>query len=555
MNKFFPQNNQSVKEIFIPLKSWDILKTDFQNDDIKKFEKDLNEAVSKSYSVRIGTPHVPLRSLSDWLFNEMTECNSDFSNRQDPLLYFDKILAVEQSEAGRPPEKFFLGKRNFSSIIETPFKNFRIKLRCIEWLLKNGVGNNISDSNDPLFLVYEPELVEILINAGANVNAYYPIYDDESLSVIDSVLMSALYSDVIYKALGFEVYLDSILKTLKVLLENGASPNGGTMNGRFIRHPLMVVCELKAENSTQECIRAQNDFLARAFDLLLEYGADPNCENNNGDTAVTICANAVLLKKLAKAGCDISHRNKEGKTLIDTLLPLKDDTAQDKTDNVDLITTYIDLGGVFDSSQLFNALECGGDIVRKMVKAGADINYRDTNGDVPAYKCFKLGYSENLKMVKLFKELGADLTIANYNGETLLHKWAEQLLEYTSSSFFGMPLGFSQLNLEILEFLVESGVDINAADNLGCTAAHRLAHLSDGHGWDKELSVQNKELLVQFLCKMIDLGADLDMKDLSGRVAMDYIKDKNCWKTVSAYIEHKRITDTTMEVDINAFER
>lgn len=56
-------------------------------------------------------------------------------------------------------------------------------------------------------------------------------------------------------------------------------------------------------------------------------------------------------------------------------------------------------------------------LAKVLIKAGADLNYKDSNGQTALMYCI---YSKNFKLLKLLVKAGADLNIKNNNGMTAL---------------------------------------------------------------------------------------------------------------------------------------
>jgi ankyrin repeat protein len=136
----------------------------------------------------------------------------------------------------------------------------------VSMLLDNGVDVNVKGVNGmtPVAYVMESKvsensisMLQKLIDGGADLN----IKDIENQ---ESPLDDAVY----YGKPEF----------VRILLENGADPN---IRDRFGETPIFEVCKLKLDTGTQ------------IIDLLLDYGADINARNLEGDRVdvLTDCAN------------------------------------------------------------------------------------------------------------------------------------------------------------------------------------------------------------------------------------------------------------------------
>lgn len=149
------------------------------------------------------------------------------------------------------------------------------------------------------------------------------------------------------------------------------------------------------------------------------------------------------------------------------------------------------------------------EFIRRLVKQGADVNARLSNGRGSAGMFNKKGATPflmasataDLPLMKLLLELGADPSVGNVDGLTPLiaacgwHVGADQATEVA---------GEEPEVIEAAKLLLKLGADINAVDANGVTAMHAAA-------------LKNLPQVVQFLA---DHGAKIDIWNR---------KDKNGW--------------------------
>ncbi|MDI9408661.1 MAG: ankyrin repeat domain-containing protein [Candidatus Pacebacteria bacterium] len=164
----------------------------------------------------------------------------------------------------------------------------------VKKLIADGVNVNIIDSRGVTALysalVFCPELVKLILDAGANVNVKNK--DNEG----ETVLMYAA-------ALGYD-------DMVNLFITAGADVN---VKDNFGNTAMMKIVNKK--------------FLTvyKVVELLINAGADVNAKNNSGNTALMFAIKsepsylAGMLKFLIAAGADVNAKNNEGKTVLQQL--------------------------------------------------------------------------------------------------------------------------------------------------------------------------------------------------------------------------------------------
>ena len=164
------------------------------------------------------------------------------------------------------------------------------------------------------------------------------------------------------------------------------------------------------------------------------------------------------------------------------------------------------------------------------------MNHRDSDDNTPLLKClFNCFYTpaEHIyEFVKTLVEAGADLNAANKYGNTCLHYWAEYtaaLCRVSKSSALSREQ--EQLCLDILDYLVEHGADVNAQNDFGFTPAAAMV---------KDIIPMTKRTLcIPFMDRLIEHGADvLHRQDGEGYSVVDMIHIKKLQKVVTKLVEH-----------------
>lgn len=313
-------------------------------------------------------------------------------------------------------------------------------------------------------------IVAALLDAGAQVNRV------ASTGVSPLALCAAHSSTVIVKRLldlGAQVdAADSTgqtplmwaaakgqIETMQLLLSKGANINRATAKGFT---PLFFA--LTSGNSA-------------AAETLLDLGADPRYVAPDGTTVVQMAIyqkQFSIAERLIKNGVDLTAYDRNGNQLLHAAvrnkqLPLVQTLlAQGANPNALTGTSkvvwryevnftsrpYI----TYAKTPLLLAAELGAtDIMRALVTAGADVNFRMEDGT----SLLLAAVSSNAEAVELALSFAPDVHITNNNGKSALHV----LLGYT----FYMPFTLDQISA-MLEVLAKHGADIHKADGKGTTA-------------------------------------------------------------------------------------
>lgn len=165
--------------------------------------------------------------------------------------------------------------------------------------------------------------------------------------------------------------------------------------------------------------------------VLRDLGADLNLKNNYGDTALHIAinnGNVDAVEALVKAGADLTLVNIVGKSpliaaleqhnqkLIDVLGAAKIDLNQEDERGHSLI--YRIARDLDNYCVIPNRPEDNIYILESLVAGGADINYKNKDGDTAAHLAVR---ESNLAAFNLLASLGADLNQVNKYGESVIY--------------------------------------------------------------------------------------------------------------------------------------
>ena len=165
------------------------------------------------------------------------------------------------------------------------------------------------------------------------------------------------------------------------------------------------------------------------------------------------------------------------------------------------------------------------EIVQKLIKAGADVNLRNNQGDTPLYRAAldKAADNNRLEIIQELIKAGADVNLRNNEGDTPLSK----------ATFHG--------RLEIVQKLIKAGADVNLRNNQGDTPLYDAAFYGYLEivqelikaGADVNVKVRGDTPLhnaaengyLEIVQELIKAGADVNLRNNQGDTPLYYAKD------------------------------
>lgn len=144
------------------------------------------------------------------------------------------------------------------------------------------------------------------------------------------------------------------------------------------------------------------------------------------------------------------------------------------------------------------------DIVKYLIGSGADIELKNKKGYTALF--YAVRYNAKDIFYYLVNEAKADIYAEDNDGENLIHMAASTYLNY--------------VNLDILQFLFDNGVDINKKTiKDGFTPLHLVA-INYGKMKDNNLLAKTINMVAE---KLIELGADQNIKDNNNKIWNQYL--------------------------------
>lgn len=292
---------------------------------------------------------------------------------------------------------------------------------------------------------------------------------------------------------------------IRLLVEHGADVNARSAHEVWERQ---VTAEPREKwlppGSMTPLLFAAREGCVDCIPLLVELGADVNAatpDGINGLISALINGHYDVAAALIEAGADVNHVDKTGRSALYAAIDFSTMPASNRP------APYV----------LHNELTAL-DVARMLLERGADVNVRLTSmppyrakldrgndtmlnaGTTPLLRAAKAG---DVPAIRLLLEHGADPTLTNRDGINPL--MAAAGLGTAEQDTTGRYKTEEQA-IESIRVLLDAGLDVNAADRRGRTAAHGAALW----GFNDVLRV------------LASVGARLDIGDQNGHTALDY---------------------------------
>ncbi|MYK91841.1 MAG: hypothetical protein F4026_06840 [Synechococcus sp. SB0669_bin_8] len=310
------------------------------------------------------------------------------------------------------------------------------------------------------------DMVQLLIEAGAELDA-----QEEGARTALLLAIAALENDA------------ATMEPVRLLLRAGADPSIGSRYGTPLSNAI--------EHGATELV-----------DLLIQAGVHVNAADRFGSTPLHEAASPYgygdheaavrIAEALIQAGANVNPPPSTPSTFLTGGTPL---SLAAGTDNLAMVRLLIEHGadvqarGRLDAPLHVAARSGNADIAQALIEAGADLHARNVNyeGDAdnsPLHLAIHAGHGD---LARLLIEAGADVQARNHAGNPPVQV----------AAFAGLP--------EVIKLLVEAGSPVNLQDQVGDTPLH-----------DAALKGQVEAARV-----LLEAGADVHAKNNAGKTPLD----------------------------------
>ena len=310
-------------------------------------------------------------------------------------------------------------------------------LEAMRILLEAGADPNRQSNNEstPLTnaLLYNDnvEIAETLLNSGADPNISLLGAVKHGSPVVESLLAigadpNRQSNDESTPLTNALLYNDNV-EIAETLLNSGADPNisllGAVKHGSPVVESLLAIGADPNLPNVPLLWATANNHLNTA-QLLLEWGADPNVQDRNGDTALILATRQNQLPfvefLLGWEGIDINLPNHQGHT------PLMNSVANN---NLKLTIALLDAGADPNAQDNMRQTALSGAAYYSNLEAmilllakGADTNVQDIDGYTPLMAAT---YTGDISVITTLLDWGADPSLKDNEGHTAAW-WASE---------------------------------------------------------------------------------------------------------------------------------
>jgi ankyrin repeat protein len=424
------------------------------------------------------------------------------------------------------------------NILLQPFTHFDSPLHQAAWigdlatlenLFQQGIDLNSQINLAPDDYAYRrqvtPLMLAALSNQGATITTVRWLVEHGA----DVTIQSAAYYTVIWYALAFwyvdergQLRADNTeinrcaeqIDRLRYLLQVSPTQNikkllaeacrGGATNTVAL---LLKKGALSVPTTNYPIVLAAASGVVECIQLLLDAGADPNCYDEGGRTPLMVASTAAVVKQLLAVGANVHATRFKEDVFTQQLQNLSPESWQ--------ILELLCAAGVdleqqnqYQQSRLYQAALRGDDQgVAFLLAHTAPINQQHfTDRDSPLHAACWCGDGDNrILTIDYLLQSGIDINTTNAHGNTPLHAAASQA--------YGCAGGDGAAP-RLLAALISRGADIDCVNHAGETPL--IATVKGQHFGEPELAC---------LKLLVTKGANLHHRDLDGKSARDYAQE------------------------------
>ena len=318
---------------------------------------------------------------------------------------------------------------------------------------------------------------------------------------------------------------------------------------------------------------------------LMEAGANPTILDKSGKNFLFYAVskgieNEIVLDKAIELGCDINSKDSENKTILMHSIEkyLLENEKELKESHFKMIKKLLKEGVQVDAldnkkeTVLFKVIRSLDErLIALFIKHDAlKINDKNIDGDTVLVDCALQGMKAS-KYIKTLLSSGADANITDNNNSTIIEKLIEVILHFynrkkidyklleraqNSGDYIdvlkliidnskvdlsklnsrGEPLFFDAIiffNYELFKILRNYEININQKDKNGHNIIFHLMEYSE------HSPTYNQKLYLETLQNLINIGVEIDTKDLKGNTILHKAINEKCEYTVKLLLDSK----------------
>ena len=388
-------------------------------------------------------------------------------------------------------------------------------------------------------------------------------------------------------------------KTISILIENTNNINNADIYGNnlifdaisngdiniidlIINHGSIDINKINNDGHTilhKDAVLNNNDLAIR----LMQKGADPTILDKTGKNFLFYLIskgieNEILLDKVIEFGCDLNTKDLENNTLLMHAVSNYINTEQSKESHFKMIKKLIKENIQIDSinkkeeTVFFDVVRSGDlNLINYFIQFDEiDVNHKNIDGESVLTDLCLNGIKYEL-IIKNFLKLNADPNIRDNNGSTIIEKLIDVILHFYNRKVIGdsilnrihnsgeyidvikillesskvdlgklnskeQPLFFDSIvyfNFELFNLLRKYKININQKNIKHHNVIFYLMEYSEN------TPGYNQKSYLDTLQALINIGVDINAKDLSGSTALHKAVLEKCEYTVKILLDSK----------------